>query len=703
MPYRLTLAVLVMLAFWVENPRRALAQPNSEAIADLERVRERMVASLLEGTDLESARRLEETLESDGTWPDIDYTDMHRASWKLLVHLDRVKQLSQAARRHAAESDRAAARRAAVSALGHWLDKDYRNPNWWHNQIGAPDRVAAIMLLLGNDLPSDRREACLKILRRAKLGWKTGQNLIWVARITAARAVLQKDLALAEKMFARLADEIAVTDCEGLQADFSFHQHGPCLYNHGYGAGFAVDSSRIATQVQGTRFAFSPDKIRLISSLILDGSQWMARGPTSDMGAEGRAITRQNQTATYLTQAATNMLALPTGREDEFRALVARISGQSGTPLVGNRHFWRSDFMVHHRKAYYTSVRMFSKRTVNTDSPCNSEGLLSHHLADGCNYLLRTGREYEGIFPVWDWQKIPGTTVVQRAKLSGSVRRRGGREFVGGVSDGTYGLAAFDLVRDELTARKAWFFFDKEYVCLGAGITCSAQQPVLTTINQCLLAGDVVAQNGQHSGVLPRGVHDSNQFQWVHHDRVGYIFPQKARMQLANQKRTGDWRHINHRYPDTPVQEDVFMLVINHGTAPRDAEYAYLVVPDVSRSDLAKYAERVPVRIVRNTPDCQAAWHRELKQGRVAFYIAGEVTLDEGIRLAANQPCLVLVRLQNGRWNVSVSDPRNRESTVTVELSIGNQQHQMKFALPGGQMAGKSVTQSAGASLRRGE
>ena len=60
------------------------------------------------------------------------------------------------------------------------------------------------------------------------------------------------------------------------------------------------------------------------------------------------------------------------------------------------------------------------------------------------------------------------------------------------MSDGNYGLAAFDLVRDGLTARKSWFFFDDEYACLGAGITCGSDNLVATTINQCNLVGDVL-------------------------------------------------------------------------------------------------------------------------------------------------------------------------------------------------------------------
>lgn len=100
----------------------------------------------------------------------------------------------------------------------------------------------------------------------------------------------------------------------------------------------------------------------------------MTRGSVTDFGGEGREITRRGQTAHYLNIAARNMLQLPTGRDVEFRDLAARASEQPAPPLVGNRHFWRSDLMTHHRPDYYASARMFSSRIANTDMPCNGEG-----------------------------------------------------------------------------------------------------------------------------------------------------------------------------------------------------------------------------------------------------------------------------------------------------------------------------------------
>ena len=151
---------------------------------------------------------------------------------------------------------------------------------------------------------------------------------------------------------------------------------------------------------------------------------------------------------------------------------------------------------------------MSSQRTRASEC-CNDEGKQSHHLADGLTYLLRDGGEYRDIFPVWDWRRLPGTTAVQApgALDPAGVGGRGEKTFVGGVSDGEYGLAVMELGRGGLRARKSWFYFDESFVCLGTGIGCDNEAgPVFTSLNQCLLRGLVTAYGkGGETHVLAPG------------------------------------------------------------------------------------------------------------------------------------------------------------------------------------------------------
>lgn len=678
--------------------------PIAYAVDDLATIRSRLVAPLLAVADVRSVDTLIDSLRLDGTWPDIDYTNQSRSAWSVPAHLSRVALLARAYRSQ--QSPRHGDRKvlaAALQALDAWLQRDPRNPNWWWNQIGVPKTLLPVLLLLNDDLADDQRAGGLRILRRARIGM-TGQNLVWVTEITAGRGVLENDLQLVAMAYQRIADEIRVGLGEGIQPDFSFHQHGPCLYSHGYGAAFIVDCSRIAAQLEGTALALPPEKIELLGHLILDGTQWMTRGSATDFGAEGREITRKRQTTNHLVSAAQYMLRLPTGREDELRALVARASGRpAAPPLVGNRHFWRSDLMTHHRPNYCASARMHSTRLANTDGPANSEGLLSHHLADGCFVLMQTGREYRDIYGVWDWQRIPGTTVRQTPELTGSPRRMGTTDFIGGVSDGTYGLAACDFERDGLTAKKSWIFFDDEIVCLGAGISSAPGGAVVTTLNQCYLNDEVILTEADKSTTLGRGQHASSAANWLWHDSVAYVLLEPASLHLQNDTKSGSWHAGNRRYSDREETADLFTAWTDHGSAPQAATYSYVVVPGIDRDRVADYTSKVPIRVLANTEQLQAVAHEPLGLVAGAFYHSGEVTIRPGFAIRVDKACLMLAREQDGKILLTLANPTNTAVDVPVTVTTGDREptsHRTIVKLPGGFPAGSSITTSVSPGVR---
>ncbi|MHB8899089.1 MAG: polysaccharide lyase 8 family protein [Thermoguttaceae bacterium] len=660
---------------------------------DLETIRLRMMAPLLTAPDSKAVARRMESMKDDGTWPDIDYTDAGRSGWSVPAHLERVETLARAYRAPASPlGGDAGVLAAARKGLDAWLRLDPQNPNWWWNEIGVPGAMLPVLLLLDDELSATERQAGLKILERAKIGM-TGQNLVWVSEITAGRGLLERDSELVGKAYRRITDEIRVSLSEGIQPDCSFHQHGPCLYSHGYGAAFLMDCSQVAVLLEGTALALPREKIQLLARVILDGTQWMTRGVASDFGAEGREITRRGQSAAYLATVAERMLRLETGREEEFRALAARIAGRAeAPPLVGNRHFWRADLMTHQRPKYYASARMHSTRLANTDGPSNSEGLLSHHLADGCFVLMQTGKEFNDLFGVWDWRKIPGTTVRQKAELTGTPRRMGTTDFVGGVSDGTYGLSACDLERDGLAARKSWFFFDDEIVCLGAGITATEGEPVVTTINQCALAGDVVLAGGDGEVRLERGDHTAETPKWFWHDSVGYVLVEPARLRLQNDARSGSWHASNGNYPQRQETRDLLTAWIEHGTAPEGARYGYVVVPGTDREKAAAYAADVPVRVLANDENVQAVVHERLGVAAAAFYRPGKLEIGPGRGIEVDRACLMLLRKREGGLELAVANPRNEGGEVRVRILAGGAEPtETTVQLPEGMQAGSSV------------
>ncbi len=690
------------------------------ADADLEIVRDRFVRSVLpvgEGavTEVNAASgKYAAALGSDGSWNDIKYTDDARSVWGNGEHLNRMLVMAKAARvaRNDGQADEALEGKILL-ALKWWTDHDYQNPNWWWNEIGVPELLGEIGSLLGPQLPGDARAKVVTIMKRSdwhKLmvgtsPW-TGANLTWSTGIGIVRGCLENDATPVEEGFKRMFEEIEIEPQakDGMQQDYSFHQHGVQLYNGGYGLDFANDVGRFVSFSWGTRFQIPADRMAVFSAYLLEGQQWMIRGNTFDYAAVGREITRQDKvvvpqdkTAGPVTPAGPaysmgNVMAMlaaePTPRQKELQAFAARLKGEAGAPeFTGNKQFWDSDFMAHRRAGFYTSVKMLSNRMQNGEL-VNNEGRKSMHLSDGANYLYLTGDEYRNVFAVWDWTKIPGTTAIQGTLETGEkdpIRAHGTTTFNGGVSDGTYGMAAMDLARGKLAAKKAWFFFDSEYVALGAGITVSddKEHAVATDVNQPLLVGDVLTSEGAVAGTRS---FDAGHRVWVYHDHVGYIFAANTKINLTAGLQTGAWSDFGTG-PSAPVTMPVFNLWIDHGVAPRDGSYEYVVVPGATAEQVAKAAAGGDVEVLANSSMTQAVYSKSLKLAEIAFRTGGTVETPVG-KVEADHSCLLLVRQVAEGWKVTASNPENLALTLHVTVKG----KAAAIELPGGNFAGSSVS-----------
>ena len=351
------------------------------------------------------------------------------------------------------------------------------------------------------------------------------------------------------------------------------------------------------------------------------------------------------------------------------------------------------------------------------EQPYNSEGFYNHHRGDGTNHISVTADEYKDIATVMDYQKIPGTTVMQKTTMPEDsevrLQKLGIRDFVGAATDGKYGAVGFDFQspHDPLIARKSWFFFDNEYVCLGAGISCKSDDlPVVTTLNQCLLRSDVtVSADGQFK-TLEKGERVLENLDWIHQDNVGYLFPKPTAVSIKNGEEKGSWWRIN-RQTDSPKNEitlDVFSAWIDHGKRASEQTYEYIVIPATSLSKIKENDALEKIEILKNTPEIQAVKHEDARMFQAVFYKAGEVQVLDNLLVKSESPGIVLMQAvgQDG-VKVTVADP-NRElgkmvRALSVQISgsgknfktFWNENEGLTYLvvdLPQGHFAGSSVT-----------
>ena len=287
----------------------------------------------------------------------------------------------------------------------------------------------------------------------------------------------------------------------------------PVSYTHlnntlSYGSGYASAFIEWASNVADTKFRFSEQAVRLLIDYYLDGiCKQMVYGRISDPGILNRDITRPGEERVWSSSDPERLRNLTDYRQAELDNIICLRKGDSSCrPDSFAKFFWRTDHFVFQRPDFYTSVRMYSTRNANMEEPYNGEGLMNHFRGDGTNYLSVRGDEYKKLTPVYDWMKIPGATIVQLDKMPGEneIQKWGLTDYVGAVTDGTYGAVGFDFKSPHtgLAAKKVWFFFDKTYVCLGTNISSRMKNQVLTTVNQCLLNGEVTVSDAD--GIHPQ-------------------------------------------------------------------------------------------------------------------------------------------------------------------------------------------------------
>src|SRR6266542_2914771 len=100
----------------------------------INRYRQYLINSVQPETDIKQAIA---SFSINHQWPDINYNDTARANWQVLNHLKRVRDLALAwTNLHSVYYGRNNIKETIHSGLDHWLDKRYKNSNWWHNEIG---------------------------------------------------------------------------------------------------------------------------------------------------------------------------------------------------------------------------------------------------------------------------------------------------------------------------------------------------------------------------------------------------------------------------------------------------------------------------------------------------------------------------------------------------------------------------------------
>jgi chondroitin AC lyase len=627
---------------------------------------------------------------SSGAFSDVDYGKTSITNWEPLTHVSRLSDFVFAyTRPDSAYYENIELYDKIVAGLQYWYDRNPRSSNWWYNQISEPQKLGIIMIQMrkgARQIPETLEAKTLERMRTdgGNPAAYTGANKIDIALHWLYRALLTRDEMVLKtavtQAYAPLA-QVSGTGAagEGIQYDYSFFQHGQQLYTGGYGEVLISDITRFAMYTAGTPYTLSGEKLNLFSKFVRDSYLQVIRGQYMLFDVSGRGgLSRRNQLfKASAAQFIERMQVIDPDNADVYQAAVKRLRGEAPASygITANHiHFFIGDYTVHSRPEYVFDVRVVSTRTARLESG-NGENLKTYYASDGCTNIVQQGNEYDSIFAVWNWTRVPGITAPQLTDIPATKDWgiRGTSSFAGGVSDGRYGVTAYsyDAGYTGVSAKKAWFFFDDEVVCLGSGITAGDKEAVYdvnTTVNQCLLNGEVWVSKDGIESFLPQGEHGYTRApDWVLHDGIGYVFPQGGHVGVSNKAQTGNWYDINRTQSNRVESKNVFSLWFNHGKQAQEGKYAYIVVPGKENVEaMGAYSAENKVTIWSNTEAIQAVWHSGLAILGIVFYEPG-VFEQAGMSISVDKPCVVMLRNVSGeKVSLYIADPAQSQSEITL-------------------------------------
>ena len=593
--------------------------------------------------------------------------------------------------------------------------------NWWDWKIGAPMALNQTMVLIYPQLSGARiTNYCKAIDHFCPVVKATGANRVWMAEVVGVRGAVGRDAAKVAAARDGLSDVAGdggqnvfayVTSGDGFYRDGGFIQHNRHPYTAGYGLSLFRDVARMMDWLSPTAYKITDSQMTNVVQWCYDSFEPLiyygalpehVRGRNISRNTNGfdaghgviNTILRVAQTAPpndaarlksmvkYWAQVdptATLPSYVDMDLMDTAENMLTNAAIKPRGELVKSFQFPSMDRIMHLRPGFGFGLSLFSSRIYNYES-INGENLHGWFTAYGMTYLWTTNdleQFTDAYWPTVDPYHLPGTTTALTVLTNGANRGAlSSQSWVGGaVLSNSLIAAGMSLagINSTLVAKKSWFMFNNEIVCLGAGISCRSATNLHTS------AKNVFTVNGVTLPIAPSWSSNLNNVSWCALDASGgYYFPGGANLLAARTARTGSWSDINATLSGTYTR-NYLSLILNHGVAPDNAAYAYVVLPNFSVTDTANYAAHPAVVILTNTASVQAV--REIAQNVTAanFWTSGGGAVDF---ITSQNQAAMLTRETNGILEVAVSDP-TWLNTSNIMLTLNRRAASLISADPG--------------------
>ncbi|RRV08523.1 silent information regulator protein Sir2 [Pseudomonas sp. v388] len=613
----------------------------------------------------------------------------------------------------------------AAEALNFYASQDYP-VNWWYRSIGLAKAAGIAGLLLARHLsPQALMAVYIPYAMRVTTTFahtQTGANLADFASIQVLWSLCAWKNSKDDNylLFLRGAADVLSELClpvarsgkengEGISVDYSISQHNSLFdgrrYNQLYSGSYGVELlGRIFESLTALKgeFALLPGSRHHLGRVLLEGMGWMGYAQHMDFHVYGRGISRGSMRTTVFGRWAAILLPeADDATRPVLEELIRRTDGDetSNQYYKGARVFWVNEYMAYVGARFCLWARVVSTRTIGTESS-GGENPKALYMGAGTYLLSRHGLEYENIQPVWNWQRLPGSTVEQVPDfvwpdIYGGRNTWGSHDFAGGTCRGNRGILSMELSRQNVThAYKTVMAIDDRILCVGTSIDSpGVVHPVVTTVNQCIARGPVRYrdfQGNEFDLALGQSVTSSN-IREVYHDGFVYTFGvlwahPNVTVELKTQ--TGAWSDINVGGSPAIVEHPVFTLWVNH-LQREGAGYFYEMKPADGFLPTASV-----LRADHITTDTHL-WSDGATFAMGTVFKASPAVRQNQSPIWPEQPCTFIYELDDNQFRLTCADPIQIRESLSFIVSTDEQAaspRRITVALPQGDERGRTVS-----------
>ncbi len=604
-----------------------------------------------------------------------------------------------------------------IYAVNYILDKKY-NPsiemygNWYYWQISTPATMTDIMVILKDELP----DTLMNLMKEAiiyRIGddfhytWY-GANRMYLAAISLKLGVAADNAEYIHRAVYALSEENACRDIQSTNSsgddngyfwDGSYMFHNGILYNATYGRDQLSNTLSIVGYLYGTPWQIEQGMIDDMVQRIPDVYEYIIyNGYSVDAAAgrglgEGRNYGRNiaesiEKVADYVSEPKkTELLSVAKQFKIELN-IDDKLTRDESIPARGRinklKRYPIGDKLILHTPDYGFALSMFSDRTKLFEAP-NGDAMKAWYVSSGMTQILNDDRtQYDRDYWIAvNHYRLPGTTVdtIPRTLTRYDGEIYNANNWCGMIDyDEKYGVAGMmaNNWNSSLTAKKSYFIFDDEIVCLGTDISKGTSE-IETTVENRKIKNDrsnKVFVNGE-SFSLEQDIEKANvKTVWLEanndKNHMGWYFPDTASVHMMKETRTDAEADMWLSDTDRTVTESFFTMWYDHGKHPQNKFYSYVILPNYEAEQTEEYAKNPDIEILDKSSDVHSV--RDNTIG-VTGYNFWNKHGGKGSGVSADGVLTMIVAEDDVSMNISVTDPTfslTRPVKVEFDMSVSS-------------------------------